>query len=65
MMARKAARSKPPPPLGPLLAQLPHILGDDERRVAAVLGRVINRLGRGGERAPALAGAPRRATRPR
>ena len=62
MMARKAARPKPPPPLGPLLAQLPHILGDDERRVAAVLGRVINRMSRG-ERVPALA-APRPAHRP-
>jgi hypothetical protein len=63
-MLRNRARPKPPPPLGPLLAQLPYILGDDERRAAAALGRVIARLGRPGERAPASAGAPRRATKP-
>jgi hypothetical protein len=59
MTARKAARPKPPPALGPLLAQLPHILGDDERRVAAALGRVIGRSGRPGGRVPAVAAAPR------
>jgi hypothetical protein len=63
-MARNAGRPKPPPPLGPLLAQLPHILGDDERRVADALARVIGRTGRSGERAPVLAVATRRATSP-
>jgi hypothetical protein len=57
-VGHEVRRGKPLPPVGVLLAQLPNILGDDERRAAAAVGAMLARASRGrGAGAPALAGA--------
>jgi hypothetical protein len=57
-VSHEARRGKPHPPVGVLLAQLPNILGDDERRAAAAVGALLARASRGrAARVPAPAGA--------
>ena len=62
-----ARRGKPHPPLGVLLAQLPQIFGDEERRAASAVSQLMTRAGRPrGVRGPSSAAASaRRLARPR
>jgi hypothetical protein len=66
MAARlEVRRGKSLPPVEVLLAQLPNILGDDERRAASAVGTLLARATRGrAPRTPALAGAAARQTTP-
>ena len=61
-----ARRGKPHPPLGVLLAQLPQIFGEPERRAATAVSQLMARSGQPrGVRGPSASAAARRAARPR